>query len=72
MKGCVIKNNIKISCICRIYLLFLYQQLKNKQLKKEVVMVKKINRLAGGIKGVLFFLFWVAVAAFMVYMVINY
>jgi hypothetical protein len=46
--------------------------IKNKQLKKEVVMVKKINRLAGGIKGVLFFLFWVAVAAFMVYMVINY
>lgn len=35
-------------------------------------MVKKINRLAGGIKGVLFFLFWVAVAAFMVYMVLNY
>lgn len=35
-------------------------------------MVKKINRLAGGIKGVLFFSFWVAVDAFMVYMVINY
>ena len=46
--------------------------IKNKQLKKEVVMVKKINRLAGGIKGILFFLFWVALAAFMVYMVINY
>ena len=46
--------------------------IKNKQLKKEGVMVKKINRLAGGIKGILFFLFWVALAAFMVYMVINY
>ncbi len=35
-------------------------------------MVKKINRLAGGIKGILFFSFWVALAAFMVHMVINY
>ena len=35
-------------------------------------MVKKINRLAGGIKGILFFLFWLSLAAFMVYMVLNY
>ena len=28
MKVCYAKNNFKISCICRIYLLFLYQQLK--------------------------------------------
>ena len=35
-------------------------------------MVKKINRLAGGIKCILFFLLWLSIAAFMVYMVINY